>query len=574
MKSRYVFAGIVTIALILVSVALLQVVSANDPGDETISWTGGDGTSDWGTAANWSPVRVPNTSDKVLIDSGSGVTISSGNQHIIWLHSHQPITISSGGTLELDQASLIDTGTAASLSLNGGTLSGAGDVAISGLFTWSGGTMSGTGTTAANGGISLTTTAVKSLNRILNNDGTANYTGSNFSFYFGTFNNLADGIFNFSSDATIGTSAGGIAFNNAGTFNCAVSSGTAAIGLDFNNYGTVNVQSGTLQLESAGTHTGLFNVAAGATLSFPGGVHQLNAGSNVSGAGTVNFGGGAEHTIAGSYDLTGPTNISGYAVAINSNITIPTTVNLISGRLQGSGNFTMTGLFTWSGGTLGGTGATTASGGISLTTDAVKSLNRTLNNSGTANYTGSNFSFYFGTFNNLAGAIFNLPDDVTITTSAGGIAFNNAGTFNCTTSGTAAIGLDFNNYGTVNVQSGTLRFDSTGTHTGLFDVAAGATLSFPGGKHQLNAGSNVTGAGTVNFGGGSEHIIAGSYDLTGPTNISGYAVAINSNITIPTTVNLISGRLQGSGNFTMTGLCSLGRVVRWVVLVPSRPAEV
>ena len=39
----------------------------------------------------------------------------------------------------------------------GGTLNGAGNLTISGLFTWSGGTMSDTGITTANGGISITT---------------------------------------------------------------------------------------------------------------------------------------------------------------------------------------------------------------------------------------------------------------------------------------------------------------------------------------------------------------------------------------------------------------------------------
>ena len=40
-------------------------------------------------------------------------------------------------------------------TLSGGTLTGAGDVAVSGLTTWSAGTMSGAGHTRANGGINL-----------------------------------------------------------------------------------------------------------------------------------------------------------------------------------------------------------------------------------------------------------------------------------------------------------------------------------------------------------------------------------------------------------------------------------
>ena len=208
-------------------------------------------------------------------------------------------------------------------------------------------------------------------------------------------------------------------------------------------------RAGTLELANTGTHTGLFNVAAGATLSFPA-THALNAGSNVSGAGTVNFSSGSTTTIAGSYDLTGPTNISGYGVAFNSDITTPSTINFISGNLEGSGNVIMTGLFTWSGGEMRGTGTTTANGGISIAGTAGKTLNRTLNNNGTCtcDYAGSSFGFYLsGIFNNQAGGIFNLPTDVTIG-SIGGV-FNNYGTFNRTTSSGTAIILQvpFNNYG-------------------------------------------------------------------------------------------------------------------------------
>ena len=52
-----------------------------------------------------------------------------------------------------------------------------------------------------------------------------------------------------------------------------------AIGVRLNNAGTVNVDSGTLSLQS-GTHTGAFNVAAGATLQTTS-IHTFQAGSSV-----------------------------------------------------------------------------------------------------------------------------------------------------------------------------------------------------------------------------------------------------------------------------------------------------
>ena len=246
MKSRYVFAGIVTIALVLVSIALLQVVSADNPGGSDKTWDGEGGNLDWGTAANWSPDGVPGTSNKVYLNAGAGVTISSGDQSITWLHSDRPITIS-GGSLTLAQDSAIES----SLALSS-DLAGTGNLTISGLFTWSGGQLRGSGSTTANGGISITGTGSKQLwDRTLNNgnNGTCTYDGSNFGLYLSSFNNQAGATFNLPTDGTIGTIAGGT-FNNSGTFNRTTTSGTATIQVVFNNSGTVNVQSGTLRPET------------------------------------------------------------------------------------------------------------------------------------------------------------------------------------------------------------------------------------------------------------------------------------------------------------------------------------
>jgi VCBS repeat-containing protein len=304
----------------------------------------------------------------------------------------------------------------------------------------------------------------------------------------------------------------------------------------------------------------------------------------VSGEGTVNFSSGATNTIAGNYDLTGPTNISAYGVAFNSDITTPSTINLISGSLDGSGNFTMTGLFTWSGGEMRGTGTTTANGGISITTAAGKSLNRTLNNNGTCtcDYAGSSFSFYLsGIFNNQAGAIFNLPTDVTIS-SIGGV-FNNYGAFNRTTSsGTAAIGLEFNNSGTVNVQSGTLSFAGAYVQTG-----AGSSIALNGGslhisnplsipEGTLKGSGNITGsvtigaAGAVNIelGGTTPGINATDYDQLNITGAASLAGTLNVSLTGVFTPSIgntftIMTFASHTGTFATTNLPSLGGGRAW-----------
>src|SRR5207248_1436645 len=58
--------------------------------------------------------------------------------------------------------------------------------------------------------------------------------------------------------------------------------------------------------------------------------------------------------------------------------------NTLGGTLGGSGNFTITGLFTWNKGTMKGPGTTFANGGISL--DGGTLDGRRLDNAGTATW--------------------------------------------------------------------------------------------------------------------------------------------------------------------------------------------
>ena len=83
-------------------------------------------------------------------------------------------------------------------------------------------------------------------------------------------------------------------------------------------------------------------------------------------------------------------------------LTSPTFV-MNSGTVGGSDTITVTGLFTWLGGTLGGTGTLNANGGIDLSNPFGIFLRNTrvLNNSATATWTGA------GSFGNDTGATFN-----------------------------------------------------------------------------------------------------------------------------------------------------------------------
>lgn len=84
-----------------------------------------------------------------------------------------------------------------------------------------------------------------------------------------------------------------------------------------------------------------------------------------------------------------------------------------------------------------------------------------------------------GTINNRAGATFDITSAYVypVTNGSGINTFNNAGTVNKL--GSSAATLDtttFNNVGTVNVQGGTLTLRSSGTDSGAYSIASGATL--------------------------------------------------------------------------------------------------
>ena len=79
----------------------------------------------------------------------------------------------------------------------------------------------------------------------------------------------------FTDANTFDSTISGGTFNNSGTFN-KQSNTTTSISTVFNNTGTVNVNAGTMLMQSGGTSTGMFNIAEGAKVEFRNGTHTLN----------------------------------------------------------------------------------------------------------------------------------------------------------------------------------------------------------------------------------------------------------------------------------------------------------
>jgi hypothetical protein len=522
-----------------------------------VQWTGGAGTLKWTDTHNWSTGALPGSSDDVTINIAvSGpITIGSGTQSINSLTDTTASLSLTGGSLTLAAASSISQSisvgfpstltaggslSVGGLTLSSGALTGAGTVTVSGLLVWTGGTMSGTGETVASGGVQfgapagMTGTGLEVLDTrtlILGGSSTLN-DGSNSNLKLESSAALqiqAGGSLDVLS-GLITTDGHGEPFTNAGTLSVDAGSTTSQIWPAFTNSGSVQVNSGTLSLLSAGTQTGTFSVASGATLDFALNFNTaattMAAGSSFSGAGTVEFEGSSTTTFASGsvYNLTGTTEVVG-AVTFNAPVTSlgssliiagsgfgatltlntgqtlsVSTFTQSAGTLTGSDNLTVSGQFSYSGGAISTFGTVTADGpaqiggangfvGITAST-LVLAGTSTLNNVEVILSQSANLEVQAGaSLDLLAGSV--ITNDNTGTLTNNGTLSVDAGT-----GGTFSVSATLTNAGTLKVNSGT--FSLTGPFTnfaastltgGTYDVLS--TFKFNNAAIQTNA-ANLT----------------------------------------------------------------------------------
>lgn len=218
-----------------------------------------------------------------------------------------------------------------------------------------------------------------------------------------------------------------------------------------------------------------------------------------------------------------------------------TNITISGGTLNGNGNLNISGLLTWSGGVMGGGGATNANGGMMINNPSALQITdtRTINLSGAATVTGA------GGFSNSAGATFNNLSGSTFTVETAA----------------AFMGGSFNNDGTVTVSSGTFALNCAGMHSGSFTVAALATLQFQG-SNTLTPDAAVTAEGTVAFAGGTTTFNGGTYNVTGTTDVSGGTTTFNAGVMMDAvgtfiisggTIDFSSGELIRVPTYTQSG---------------------
>ncbi|WP_018412869.1 two-partner secretion domain-containing protein [Methyloversatilis thermotolerans] len=401
-----------------------------------ICWDGGAGTNLWTDAANWTGDVLPGVNDLVFIalDGGASVLLSSGDQRIAALNTATGSTLTiAGGTLTLTggtnaslasslQGDVLLTGgtlavagpasfahlqqsggfsqfdgvvTMDRLTLSGGenvTLRSHGEVTVTGEFDWrdradidGGGRFTTAGHTTATGGGGQGF----GISVVWHNSGRIDLVdGALLHFYDtsdgdgGALINAATGILDISGGnaLAVGSHSGSDSrFENFGTV---IKNGANEQRMEgdyrFDNHGVVQVNAGRLDIRVSGGDgdSGVYAVASGATLAFGAGQRTLAAGSDVSGAGTVEFA-GAQLVVNGGYGIaaTGHTRVTDGRVDFAPALQFIQPLVLRGGIVNFNGATRLSRLdMGWTGGqytSLGGLGTLTLTGSGSTVSDGV-----------------------------------------------------------------------------------------------------------------------------------------------------------------------------------------------------------
>ena len=436
--------GLRGVGLLVVLLVALAVVPAGASAEPlcTDTWTG-PSEGEWSTAADWSSGKVPTSSDVACIGSGKTVNVrTSSNQTGVVEGEGELVLV--GGELEVSN-SLEASSIRAMVLSNGGTLTGAATVKVTGSLEWPNGTMSGSGTTVLASGASgskETLIEVALKQRTFINEGTFTMTKGAIGMREGAeFKNT--GTFVANAEGSLLTSpVEGAAplFLNSGTFE--KTSGESNVSVDFENQGTIDAAAGKISFASERTVV-------------------LTNGSKLEGSVVFN---GTET----GYDFSVP---SGTLTLRGGTLTIPsgssaTVGNLLmnGGNLAGAGTLTISGSFSWEEGTMSGVGSTVLSGSATTIGNRgeIDLYERKLVNEGSFTIAKGLILVKNGALIENTG-IFTVNAESTVLIchegGCGGILFVNDGVFQKTEGESASVELSFENQGIIQEVTGSrIRF--------------------------------------------------------------------------------------------------------------------
>jgi autotransporter-associated beta strand protein len=513
------------------------------------TWFGG--TGDWNTAANWAPNGVPGSSDRAIIGGGSA-------------------------------ALTFDTGVAG-FNVLGGRLSGAGDLAVSGLTTFTGGQIGGDGGNAvANGGLSIGGAGTKTLGQssgagssgIVNNGtGTWTGTGNINNWDSGRFTNSAGASFDIQTDADFlnGT------FINQGTLTKSVGatdgSDKTVISALFNNSGSVNVTQGVLSLTGGGTHTGSFATGSQGWIEFAGSsskpTHDLNSGASLTGnVRMINSFGALVVNTGATYNASQTEIVNGGSLSVASGVTANTgTLAVSGGDLRGVGDVAVSGATTYTGGQIGGDGGNAvANGGLSIGGAGTKTLGHSggagssgIVNNGAATWTGTGNidNWDSGRFTNSVGASFDIQTDADFRNGTfinQGVLTKSVGATDGSDKTVISGTLNNTTTGTINVQQGTLEVSSAFNNEGTINVATGAV--FYGSNRTFTNAGTLQGDGT--FQTALNNVLVNNNEINPGNGIGHLTIDGDLNQGASGTINLQLASLGNFDTLTVSGDVTLG----------------
>jgi Divergent InlB B-repeat domain len=527
----------------------------------TFQWTNNNASGDWFTVANWTPNLAPGSNDSIILVAGGTIT----------MNSNVDLTDITFGLAVNDVPLGSDEG-------NAPTLTGAGAITVHGTLDWDSGSIAGSLQITIAPGAMLdfdSPSGVLFSGRTLENQGTVYWSGLGNISLNGVITNDVGALFEMQNPVTMQWGGGPAArFDNAGTLITSTNAGTTSFeDVEFDNYGTVNIQSGTLTLYGGGTNAGTISVPAGATLNLAEGVFVASGSSSITGAGNLTVS-GAQATLAGTVDVTGPelfsngsvdftdnyicTNtivISGCQASFDGTGTVAPPILTLSGggALGGSNVVTIGSVMNWTGGSLTGTGRTVILPGATLniaSAGALSITSYTLDNAGTALWSGGTIDMIGGVMTNEAGAFFQIQSPASISVAGGSPRFDNAGTVRFTGSGTTSLSfVPFNNYNDTQIQGGTLQMN--GLNNGTMEVSAGTTLSLGYGAFNASAVSSITGTGNFTVTADASATLSGLLNVSGTHTFSSGFAELNGNYICTNNTMIISG---GTASFDGTGI--------------------
>lgn len=473
-------------------------------------------SSDWFTAANWTPSGVPGALDSAVL--------------------------ANNGTIALSQNVAI-----AGWTMNNGTLQGSGALTVTNAATVTGGNLVNQLNVATNAVLNVANSFY--LGGVLVNNGTVTWNGGSIGgSASSTITN--NGLWLAEASSSIGFNNGTAAFVNNGIFRATNESYTSINSLDFINNGLVDVGEGSFYFNSGGTLAGAYNADAGTALYFNGGTFNLGAQPVFTGAGAFYFNGGTlniANNPAPALELTGGTVVLG---PVFQNAGAITNLTLSGSILSGSN--TVTGTFNWNSGGISGQLNVSPQGVLDIATGNSHSMNSSaLVNAGLVTWSGG---YITGDGNSLVtnNGTWLTESDYAFYFGNGNSTFVNNGLFEKTnTTGTTSFnGLIFVNNGTVDAASGSIYFQQGGVLAGTYDAGAGGSIYFNSGNFILGALPTLGGAGNIYFSGGNMVI---SNEVAPGLQLIGGTVVLGPNFEGGVITSFTNNGSTLSGSYTITG---------------------